>query len=77
MNAPSSTGKTFLINLILDEIRANKEIVLALASLEIATTLMDSGRRADYALKLRLNVENLKMSFRCVTLQNHQHIYKF
>ncbi|GBP33121.1 ATP-dependent DNA helicase pif1 [Eumeta japonica] len=55
-NAPGGTGKTFLINLILAEIRANKEIVLALASSGIAATLMDGGRTAHSGLKLPLNV---------------------
>lgn len=46
LDATGGTGKTFLINLILAEIRANREIALALASSGIAATLMDGGRTA-------------------------------
>lgn len=60
LDAPGGTGKTFLINLILAEIRANKEIVLALASSGIAATLMDGGRTAHSGLKLPLNVAELE-----------------
>ena len=56
LDAPGGTGKTFLINLILAEIRVNKEIVLALASSGIAATLMDGGRTAHSGLKLPLNI---------------------
>lgn len=44
-----------MTNLILAEIRVNKEIALALASLGIAVTLIDGGRIAHSGLKLPLN----------------------
>ncbi|GBP54565.1 ATP-dependent DNA helicase pif1 [Eumeta japonica] len=56
LSAPGGTGKTFWINLFLAEIRANKEIVFALASSGIAPTVMDGGRTAHSGLKLPLNV---------------------
>ncbi|GBP45076.1 hypothetical protein EVAR_33181_1 [Eumeta japonica] len=56
LDAPGGTGKTFLINLILAEIRAEKHIALALASSGIAATLMEGGRTAHSALQLPLNI---------------------
>lgn len=56
LDAPGGTGKTFLINLILAEIRTKKEIALALASSGIAATLMDGGKTAHSGLKLPLNI---------------------
>ncbi|GBP77906.1 hypothetical protein EVAR_89559_1 [Eumeta japonica] len=56
LDTPGGTGKTFLINIILAEIRAKKEIVLVLVSSGIAATLRDSGRTAHSGLKLPLNV---------------------
>jgi hypothetical protein len=56
LNAPGGTGKTFLINLILAEIRMRQEVALAIASSGIAATLMDGGRTAHSALKLPLNI---------------------
>ncbi|KAG8235350.1 hypothetical protein J437_LFUL015859 [Ladona fulva] len=50
LDAPGGTGKTFLINLLLAEIRANKEIAIAVASSGIASTLLDGGRTAHSAL---------------------------
>ncbi|XP_058817140.1 uncharacterized protein LOC131680442 [Topomyia yanbarensis] len=56
LDAPGGTGKTFLMNLILAEIRAQNEIALAVASLGIAATLLDGGRTAHSAFKLPLNL---------------------
>ena len=51
LDAPGGTGKTFLISLILAEIRSNNGIALAVASSGIAATLLDGGRTAHSALK--------------------------
>ncbi|XP_054290927.1 uncharacterized protein LOC129005912 [Macrosteles quadrilineatus] len=56
IDAPGGTGKTFLLNLILAEIRMNKNIALAVASSGIAATLLDGGRTAHSAFKLPLNL---------------------
>uniref|UniRef100_A0A6P7GQM2 ATP-dependent DNA helicase n=1 Tax=Diabrotica virgifera virgifera TaxID=50390 RepID=A0A6P7GQM2_DIAVI len=56
LDAPGGTGKTFLLNLILAEIRVKKHIALALASSGIAATLMEGGRTAHSALQLPLNI---------------------
>ncbi|XP_048004348.1 ATP-dependent DNA helicase pif1-like [Leguminivora glycinivorella] len=56
LDAPGGTGKTFLLNLLLAEIRATKHIALALASSGIASTLMEGGRTAHSALQLPLNI---------------------
>ncbi|GBP36941.1 hypothetical protein EVAR_23244_1 [Eumeta japonica] len=55
-DVPGGTGKIFLINLVLAEIRANKEIIFALASSGTAAIFMDGGLTAYSGLKLLLNV---------------------
>lgn len=57
LDAPGGTGKTFVISLILANIRAQGKIALALSSSGIAATLLDGGRTAHSALKLPLNVQ--------------------
>lgn len=56
LDAPGGTGKTFLLNLILAQIRSRNEIAVAVASSGIASTLLDGGRTAHSALKLPLNL---------------------
>ncbi|XP_074096810.1 ATP-dependent DNA helicase pif1-like [Cotesia typhae] len=56
LDAPGGTGKTFLLNLILAEVRRTHEIALAVASSGIAATLLDGGRTAHSAFKLPLNL---------------------
>jgi hypothetical protein len=58
LDAPGGTGKTFLISLILAEIRSNNGIALAIASSGIAATLLDGGRTAHSVFKLPLNIQN-------------------
>lgn len=58
LDAPGGTGKTFLISLILAEIRSNNGIALAVASSGIAATLLDGGRTAHSVFKLPLNIQN-------------------
>lgn len=57
LDAPGGTGKTFVISLILAEIRSNNGIALAVASSGIAT-LLDGGRTAHSVFKLPLNIQN-------------------
>ncbi|KAG8224167.1 hypothetical protein J437_LFUL005552, partial [Ladona fulva] len=59
LDVPGGTGKTFFTSLILDEIRAKKEIASALASSGIAAKLMQ-GQTVNSALKLLLNVSEQK-----------------
>lgn len=56
LDAPGGTGKTFLINLILAQIRQQGDIALAVASTGIASTLINGARTAHSALKLPLNL---------------------
>ncbi|GBL92286.1 hypothetical protein AVEN_35836-1 [Araneus ventricosus] len=56
LDSSGGTGKTFLINLLLSEIRSKNKIALAMASFGIAATLIDGGRTAHSALKLPLNI---------------------
>ena len=58
LNALGGTGKTFLISLILAEIRSNNGIALAVASSGIAATLLDGFRTAHSGFKLPLNIQN-------------------
>ncbi|KAG8239489.1 hypothetical protein J437_LFUL019012 [Ladona fulva] len=57
---PRGTRKTFLINLLLAEIRANKEIAVAVASSGIASTLLDGGGTAHSALQLPINLAQME-----------------
>lgn len=58
LDAPGGTGKTFLINLILAKVRHGGDIILAVASSGIASTLLAGGRTAHSAFKLPLNLHN-------------------
>ncbi|KAF2898048.1 hypothetical protein ILUMI_08127 [Ignelater luminosus] len=60
IDAPGGTGKTFLISLILDTIRAQSQIGLAVASSGIAATLLEGGRTAHSALKRLLNLQTIE-----------------
>lgn len=53
IDAPGGTGKTFFLSLILATIRSQNNIALVIASSGIAPTLLDGGRTAHSALKLR------------------------
>lgn len=77
LDAPGGTGKTFLFNLILAKIRKDRYVALAVASSEIAATLLSSGRTAHLVFKLPLNLASdetstcniSKSSFRGALLQ--------
>jgi len=68
-NAPGSTGKTFLINLILAEIRLKGDIALAVASSGVAATLLEGGRTAHSMFSLPLNFNSVEESF-CNIIDN-------
>ncbi|XP_018497204.1 uncharacterized protein LOC108865049 [Galendromus occidentalis] len=52
LDAPGGTGKTFLTNLLLAEVRSKGDLALAMASSGIAATLLHGGRTAHATLKL-------------------------
>ncbi|CAI9715625.1 ATP-dependent DNA helicase pif1 [Octopus vulgaris] len=56
LNAPGGTGKTFVINLILAKLRAERRFVIACASSGIAATLLQGGRTAHGAFKLPMDI---------------------
>ncbi|XP_045536286.1 uncharacterized protein LOC106720810 [Papilio machaon] len=60
-NAPGGTGKTFLLNLLLAQIRKDKGVAVAVASSGIAATLLSGGRTAHSILKLPLNLAHEEM----------------
>ncbi|GBM37039.1 hypothetical protein AVEN_129972-1 [Araneus ventricosus] len=41
LDAPGGTGKTFILNLLLAQIRKDKKVAIAVASSGIAATLLD------------------------------------
>lgn len=59
LDAPGGTGKTWLINLILAEVRFRGDIALAVASSGIAATLLEGGRTAHSRFKLPLNLAKM------------------
>jgi hypothetical protein len=56
LDAPGGTGKTFLINLLLAQIRSSGKVALAVALSGIAATLLSGGRTAHSTFKLPLNI---------------------
>jgi hypothetical protein len=56
LDVPGGTGKAFVINLLLAKIRQQSKIVIAVASSDIAATLLCGGRTAHSTLKLPLNL---------------------
>lgn len=54
LDAPGGTGKTFLINLILNHVRLNGDIAVATAASGIASTLLFGGRTAHSTFNLPL-----------------------
>lgn len=63
VNAPGGTGKTFLMNLILAEIRLKGDIALAVASSGVAATLLEGGHTAYSMFKLPLNLNSVEKPF--------------
>lgn len=55
IDAPGGTGKTFVINLLIDKCRSERKTVIAVASSGIAATLLKGGRTAHSTFKLPLN----------------------
>ena len=60
LDAPGGTGKTYVVNMILDRVRLDGKIALAVASSGIASTLMNGGRTAHSTFKLPLNLVNVE-----------------
>ena len=58
LDAPGGTGKTFVLNLILAEIRKNNEIAVAIASSGIAATLLEGGLTVHSVFKLPLDIKS-------------------
>ncbi len=56
LDTPGGTGKTFLLNLLLANLRQQGKIAIAVASSGIAATLLTGGRTAHSAFKLPLNL---------------------
>ena len=56
LDAPGGTGKTFVTTLLLDMVRQQQGIAIAVASSGIAATLLPGGRTAHSAFKLPLNL---------------------
>ena len=57
MDGPDGTGKTFLYNTLLTNIRSNGDIALAVASSEIAAFLISGGRTAHSRFKIPINLD--------------------
>ena len=56
LDAPGGTGKTFLLNLLLQNVRSKDKIALAVASSGIAATLLVGGRTAHSTFKIPLDM---------------------
>lgn len=69
LDASGVTGTTFLLNLILAEIRKKGDIALAQASSGVVATLLHTRRIAYSALKLPLNFNRIEKLI-CTILDN-------
>ncbi|XP_076034571.1 uncharacterized protein LOC143021164 [Oratosquilla oratoria] len=58
INAPGGTGKSFLLNLLLDTVRSRGQRALAVASSGIAATVLHGGRTAHNMFKIPLMEHN-------------------
>ncbi|XP_076065260.1 uncharacterized protein LOC143039273 [Oratosquilla oratoria] len=54
LDAPGGTGKSFVLNLILDAVRSKGKVALAVASSGIAATVLHGGRTAHNMFKIPL-----------------------
>ncbi|XP_076059355.1 ATP-dependent DNA helicase Pif1-like [Oratosquilla oratoria] len=54
LDAPGGTGKSFVLNLILDAVRSKGKVALAVASSGIAATVLQGGRTAHNMFKIPL-----------------------
>ncbi|XP_076031107.1 ATP-dependent DNA helicase Pif1-like [Oratosquilla oratoria] len=54
LDAPGGTGKSFVLNIILDRVRSTGKIALAVASSGIAATVLHGGRTAHNMFKIPL-----------------------
>ncbi|KAF0775701.1 hypothetical protein AaE_000599, partial [Aphanomyces astaci] len=70
LDAPGGTGKTFLLNLLLAEVRSNGEIALATASSGIAATLLNGGRTAHSTFAFPLNLARTDKSVCAIKKQS-------
>jgi len=57
LDGPGGTGKTFVENLLLNTIRGEGNIAIAVASCGIAATLLHSGQTAHSAFKIPINID--------------------
>ena len=57
LDGPGGTGKTFIENLLLNTIRAEGDIAIAVASSGIAATLLNAGRTAHSTLKIPISID--------------------
>ncbi|XP_014773163.1 uncharacterized protein LOC106871293 [Octopus bimaculoides] len=72
LDAPGGTGKTFIIKLLLAEVRQHQDIAVAVASSGIAATLLPSGRTAHSTFKLPLNLAASDMPSCNITKSSNQ-----
>lgn len=60
LDAPGGTGKTFLLNVILEKCESEKTIFLSVASSGIASTLLRGGRTAHSQFRIPINCETME-----------------
>ena len=60
--APGGTGKTFLYNTLLAQVRSQSQIALRLASSGIAALLLSGGRTVHSRLKVPIDINELSVS---------------
>ena len=58
LDGPGGTGKTFIENLLLDWVRGNSEIALAVASSGIASILLQHGRTSHSRFQIPIEIQS-------------------
>lgn len=61
LDVPRGTVKIIILNLILENVRKQGNVVLAVAPSGIATTLLDGGTTAHSTLKISLDIASVKV----------------
>ena len=72
LDAPGGTGKTYLLNLILAQLRSTSNIAIDIASSGIAATLLNGGRTAHSALQLLINLAAAETPTCNITQNSHR-----
>lgn len=70
-NAPGGTGKTFLLNTLLAEIRSHEDIAIACAFVGVAAVLLEGGTTVHKRFNICINGVNTSVTYYVITYATH------